>query len=80
MERPIALGIIATDCTDVSSAFAVLYFLRSCRQRMRIQPKQAGAHNGVETGFLPPSGLIATDAPPARRICGIEWGFSAQVG
>jgi hypothetical protein len=61
-ERPIALGItlIATDGTDVRSAFAVLYFLRSCRQRMRIQPKQAGAHNGGETGLLPTSGFLAT--------------------
>ena len=25
-----------TDCTDVSSAFAVLYFLRSCRQAVGV--------------------------------------------
>jgi len=39
MERPIVLGItlIATDGTDVSSAFAFYYFLRSCRQRMPLR-------------------------------------------
>jgi hypothetical protein len=39
MEQPIVLGntLIATDGTDVSSAFAVYYFLRSSPQRMPLR-------------------------------------------
>ena len=82
MERPIALGIIliATDGTTEQHVRCPLF----SQKLPAADAYSAKAHGRSQRGR---DRLSATtrphrhsDAPPARRICDIEWGFSALVG
>jgi hypothetical protein len=60
-DLPITLGSTLIGAGSGSGGRTVdAHFIRSCRQRMRLQPKRAGTDTGVDTGLLPPRGFIAT--------------------
>ena len=55
------LGVILIGTYSDSSGRAFeAGFVRSCRQRMRLQPQRAGGDGRIDTGLLPPSRFIAT--------------------
>ncbi len=59
--RPITLGVslISADSGNGGRAFAA-HFVRTCRQRMCLQPKRAGRCCRVNASLLPPCRFVAT--------------------
>jgi hypothetical protein len=60
-DRPITLGVslISADSGNGGRAFAP-HFIRTRRQRMRLQPKRTGSAGRIDASIFPPCCLVAT--------------------
>ena len=60
-ERPMALGFTPISFASGYGCRAFdAHFVRIYRQRMRLEPERASRDGRIDTGLLPPGGLIAT--------------------
>jgi len=83
MERPIALGItlIATDGTDVSRRVRCPLFSQKLPAAHAYSAKAHGrSQRGRDRLSATTRPHRHSDAPPAQRICGIEWGLVPAPG